>query len=378
MKRAAVVFALGSVGLAPLAGCRGKAAPDEILLGEYVSLTGTTATFGVSTDQGVRMALDEINAKGGIGGRLLRLRVEDDQSRPEEAATAATKLINQDRVVAVLGEISSGRSLAAAPICQAARVPMVSPSSTHPSVTQVGDYIFRVCFTDPFQGGVGARIARDIMKAQKAAILYDVRNEYSVGLKTVFVERFQAAGGRVVGEQSYGEGDSDFRAQLTQLKAAAPDVLYVPGYYTEVGLIARQARDLGFAAPLLGGDGWDSPKLTEIAAGALTGSYFSNHYAPDLPDPRVQAFVAEYRKRYGVVPDGLAALGYDAARVLGLAIERAGSTEGPRIRDALAAIKAFPGVTGEITIDGERNARKPAVVLRIEGDAYRYVTTIQP
>lgn len=358
--------------------CGPSPARDEIVLGEYVPLTGTTATFGISTDQAVRMALEEVNAAGGVGGRTVRLVVEDDQSKPDEAATAATKLIRQDRVVALLGEISSGRSLAAAPICQGARVPMLSPSSTHPKVTETGNYIFRVCFTDPFQGRVDAQIAWEIMKVKRAAVLYDVRNEYSVGLKTYFAQAFQGYGGQIVGAQSYSEGDSDFRAQLTQLKSKGPEVLYVPGYYTEVGLIARQAREMGISAPLLGGDGWDSPKLTEIGGDALEGSYFSNHYAPDLPNPRVQAFAAKYRRRYGSAPDSLAALGYDAARVLCDAIRRAGSTEGAKIRDALAATKDFPGVTGDITIDGGRNARKAAVVLRIEGRRFRYVTTIQP
>lgn len=373
--RALLAGLLAAAALLP--SCR-RSSGDEILIGEYGSLTGTTATFGQSTDNAIQMAFDEINAAGGLLGKKVKVLVEDDQSKPEEAATAVTKLINQNHVVAMLGEVSSSRSLAAAPICQANGVPMISPSSTNPRVTQVGDYIFRVCFIDPFQAEVGARIAWETLKLKKVAILSDVRNDYSVGLQTFFRQHFKQLGGEIVAEQSYSEGDSDFRAQLTQIKSANPEAIYVPGYYTEVATIARQARELGIAVPLIGGDGWDSPRLWEIGGEALNGCYFSNHYSVDDPAPAVQKFVADYRKRYNQTPDALAALGYDAARILADAITRAGATSGDRIRDALAATKSFQGVTGQITINAERNAVKPAVVLKIENGKFVYVDTIKP
>src|SRR6266498_6018074 len=264
----------------------------ESVIGEYGSLTGTTATFGQSTDNGIKLAFDEINAAGGLLGKKIKVLVEDDRSQPEEAATAATKLINQNHVVAMLGEVSSSRSLAAAPICQANRVPMVSPSSTNPRVTRIGDYIFRVCFIDSFAGGVMAKFTARSLKLKRVAVLTDVRNDYSVGLHTFFREEFRKLGGEIVAEQSYSEGDSDFHAQLTQIKSAAPEAIYIPGYYTEVGTIARQARELGIRVPLLGGDGWDSPKLWEIGGEALNGCYLANHYSVDDPSPAVQSFVA--------------------------------------------------------------------------------------
>jgi len=361
-------------------GCGKGRTTDEIRVGEYSSLTGTTATFGQSTHNAVTMAYDELNGAGGVLGRKIKVFVEDDQSKPEEAATAATKLINQNHVVALVGEVSSSRSLAAAPICQANGTPMVSPSSTNPRVTQTGDYIFRVCFIDPFQGGVMAKFAADTLKVKKVAILVDVRNDYSIGLQTFFRENFKRLGGQIVSEQSYSEGDSDFHAQLTQIKSANPEAIYVPGYYTEVGTIARQARELGIPStvPLMGGDGWDSPRLWEIGGEALNGCYFSNHYSTDNPSPVVQKFVKDYKDRYKQVPDALAALGYDAAKILADAMQRAGSTDGKKVRDALAATKDFQGVTGKITINSDRNAVKPAVVLKVENGKFVYSQTINP
>jgi branched-chain amino acid transport system substrate-binding protein len=372
------VAALLSAAFLSAAACGKRGAGDEISIGEYGSLTGTTATFGISTDNAIKMAFEEVNAAGGVIGKKLKLFVEDDQSKPEEAATAVTKLVNQNHVVALLGEVSSSRSLAAAPIAQAAEIPMVSPSSTNPRVTQVGDFIFRVCFTDPFQGAVMAKFANDTLKLKRVAILVDVRNDYSVGLQTFFRQNFKQLGGEVVAEQSYSEGDSDFHAQLTQIKAVNPDAIYVPGYYTEVGTIARQARELGITAPLLGGDGWDSPKLWEIGGEALNGSYFSNHYSTDDPSPVVQKFVSDYKKKYDALPDALAALGYDAAKILVDAISRAGSTDGVKVRDALAATKDFQGVTGTVTINKDRNAVKPAVILKVENGKFTLVETIKP
>jgi branched-chain amino acid transport system substrate-binding protein len=274
--------------------------------------------------------------------------------------------------------VSSSRSLAAAPICQSNKVPMVSPSSTNPRVTQVGDYIFRVCFIDPFQAPVMAKFAANTLKIKRVAILTDVRNDYSIGLQTFFRQSFKSLGGEIVAEQSYSEGDSDFRAQLTQIKAANPEAIYLPGYYTEAATIARQARELGITVPLMGGDGWDSPKLFEIGGAALDGCYISNHYSVDDPSPAIQKFVSEYKARYKDSPDALAALGYDAARILADAIKRAGSTDGEKVRDALKTVKDFAGVTGKITINSDRNAVKPAVVLKIEKGKFHYVETVNP
>jgi branched-chain amino acid transport system substrate-binding protein len=364
--------------LAASLSCGTKGSGNQILVGEYGSLTGGIATFGISTRNGSEMAFNEINQKGGILGKQVKLLVEDDQSKPEEAGTVVTKLINQDHVVAVIGHVASSHSLAAAPICQANQIPMVSPSSTNPRVTQVGNYIFRVCFIDPFQGAVMAKFAADTLKLKKVAILVDVRSDYSVGLQTFFRQQFRQLGGEIVAEQSYSQGDSDFRAQLTQIKSLNPEAIYVPGYYTEVGTIVHQARELGITVPFLGGDGWDSPKLWEIGGTSLNGCYFSDHYSTDDPNPAVQKFVSDYKAHYKEVPDALAALAYDAARILGDAITRAGSTDGAKVRDALAATKDFPGVTGSITINSDRNAVKPAVVLKVENGKYLLVETIQP
>jgi len=379
MRHRALNFALALVGTVGLASCSGGGGEsDEILIGEYGSLTGTTATFGISTRNGIDMAIDEVNAAGGVLGRQVRVIVEDDQGRPEEAQTVVTKLITSDRVVAVLGEVASSRTLAAAPVAQRYGIPMITPSSTNPAVTDVGDFIFRTCFIDPFQGLVMAKFASESLGLTNVAILRDIRNDYSVGLADVFEENFLAMGGTIVADQSYSEGDTDFSAQLTAIRATNPQAIFVPGYYTEVGLIARQAKSLGLDIPLLGGDGWDSPSLLEIGGEALEGSYFSNHYSVDDPSPAIQKFVTEYEARFGAKPDALAGLGFDAAMLLFDAMTRAGSTDPIAVRDALAQTRDFPGVTGTITLDENRNAVKPAVVLTIQGGQLAYVETINP
>lgn len=379
MKHRSCIQASLLLCIAALASCsRDQGQADEILIGEYGSLTGTTATFGISTMHGIEMALDEVNQSGGLLGKTVRVIVEDDQGRPEEAQTVVTKLITRNRVVALLGEVASSRTLAAAPVAQQMGIPMVSPSSTNPAVTEVGDFIFRVCFIDPFQGLVMAKFAAQSLQLTDVAVLRDIKNDYSVGLADVFVDNFVALGGTIVADEGYSEGDTDFSAQLTSIRARRPQAIFVPGYYTEVGLIARQAKSLGIEVPLLGGDGWDSPSLIEIGGAALEGSYFSNHYSVDDPSPAIQKFVGDYRARYGATPDALAGLGYDAAQILFDAIRRAGSTDPTAIRDALAQTKDFAGVTGVTTIDENRNAVKPAVVLQINDGKLAYVETINP
>jgi branched-chain amino acid transport system substrate-binding protein len=388
--------------LAALTACTGGGAdaPKEIVIGEYGSLTGTAATFGISTKEGIELATNEQNSKGGIGGVQIRVVVEDDQSKPEEAATAVSKLLSSDHPVAVLGEVSSSRSLAAAPLLQRAGVPMVTPSSTNEKVTQVGDFIFRVCFIDPFQGEAIAKFAYNDKAIRKAAILRDVKNDYSVGLAEVFTRSFTGMGGEIVGDEAYSEGDFDFKAQLSSLIAKSPDAMILTGYYTEVARIAVQARELGYAGIFLGGDGWDSETLVANGKEAILGAYYTNHYSVDDPDPAVQAFISKYEAVYHKKPDGLAALGYDAAKILYLSMEDVAkdpamaaafadrstvpATEGTRkaareaLRDRLARVENYPGVTGTITIDKDRNATKPAVVVEVTKDGPKFVSKIVP
>jgi branched-chain amino acid transport system substrate-binding protein len=356
------------------------AATDQntILIGEIGSLTGAQATFGISTRNGVELAVNEANAAGGVNGKKVAVRVYDDQGKPEEAANAATRLVTQDKVKVILGEVASTNSLAMAPKAQQAQVPMITPSSTNPKVTEVGDYVFRVCFIDPFQGFVMAKFAKEHLKAANAAILKDQKSDYSIGLSEVFTAKFTEMGGKIVSTEAYSQGDTDFRAQLTAIRSAKPDVIYVPGYYTDVGLIARQARELGIKSTLLGGDGWESEKLFELGGSAVEGSYYSNHYSAEDPSPVVQKFLAEYKKAYGGVPDSLAALGYDSARVAIEAMKKAPDLSGPAVRDAIAQTKNFPGVAGTISLDDKRNATKPAVVLEVTGGKLKYVATVSP
>ena len=360
-------------------GGSGSGNGGEILVGEYGSLTGAQATFGQSTHNGIMMAVDEINAAGGVNGRKIKVLTEDDQSKQEEAANAVTKLISQNNVVAVLGEVASSASIAAAPICQSNKVPMISPSSTNPEVTKKGDYIFRMCFTDDYQGSnLGTFVAKNLNK-KTAAILTDVKSDYSNGLAHFFEQQFVASGGKIVARQSYSNGDSDFRAQLTGVKAVNPDILFVPGYYTDIGQIASQSRDLGMTQPLVGGDGWESPKLIEIGGKALEGCFYSNHYFYGDPAPLVHTFVQKYKDRYGQTPDALAALGYDAMKVLGDALKRAKKIDGASIRDAIAETKNFGGVTGNITLGPDRNpVGKKLVIEQIENGQLKLYTTIEP
>ena len=339
----------------------------EILVGEYGSLTGAEATFGQSTHNAIMMAVDEVNAAGGVNGRKIKVITEDDQSKAEEAANAVSKLISQNSVIAVLGEVASSNSLAAAPICQSNKVPMITPSSTNPTVTEKGDYIFRMCFLDSYQGESMAKYLTGKLGIKTAAILIDNKSDYSTGLAGFFERAFIANGGRIVGKQSYAKGDNDFKSQLTAIRGTNPQVLYVPGYYNDIGQIAIQARDLGMKQPLVGGDGWESPKLLEIGGKALEGCFYSNHYFPGDPAPSVRDFVNKYKERYGQTPDALAALGYDTAKVLADAIRRAGKTDGPALRDAIAATKGFTGVTGSITLGPDRNpVGKKLVIVAVE------------
>lgn len=375
---ALAVLSLSLLGCPPKGEDAGGAGNNEIRVGEYGSLTGSTATFGKSTHEGIVIAVEEINAAGGVKGKKIRLFTEDDQSKPEEAANAVTKLISQNNVSVILGEVASSRSLAAAPICQQNGVPMITPSSTNPKVTEVGDHIFRVCLLDSFQGKAVAAFVVQELKFRRGAILIDVKNDYSVGLAQFFRENFVSLGGRIVASPSYSEGDSDFRSQLTAVKAQNPQFIFVPGYYTEAGQIALQARDLGMRMPIIGSDGWESPKLLEIGGRALEGAYYSNHYYAEDPSPAVQAFVQKYQQKFGAVPDSLAALAYDAAKVMAEAMARTANLDKKEIRDQIAATTGFQGVTGNITIGPDRNAVKSLVMLKVENQKLVLAAVVTP
>ncbi len=354
---------------------------DTIKVGVYGDLTGPTASFGQSTKNGVELAVAEINAAGGVNGKKIELVIEDDQGTPEKAKTVISKLISQDKVQAVIGEVASTNSLAAAPVAQEAKIPMISPSSTNPQVTEKGDYISRVCFIDPFQGSVMAKFAANTLKAKTAAIFGDVNSDYSKGLTTFFEQEFTKLGGKVIAKESYTQQDPDFKGQLTKIRQLNPDVIYIPGYYGQVGIIAKQARELGMNQPLLGGDGWDSPDLWKLGGDALKNAYISNHYSAENPAPEIQNFVKNYTAKFGAAPDSLAALAYDAAKVLADAIKRAGGAgDSAKLKDAINSTKNFAGVTGSITLDANRNAVKPAVVLELtpSESKFTYKETIYP
>lgn len=366
------------LALALLAALAARAQPT-IKLGEFASLTGKEAVFGQNVNKGTRLAIEEANAAGGVLGRKLELVTEDDQSKPGESATVVKKLISRDKVVAILGEITSGRTLEAAPVAQAAKIPLISPGATNVEVTTKGNYIFRVCFIDDFQGTVMAKFARESLKLKRVAILSSVSSAQSVGLAKYFRERFVAGGGTIAAEQKYGEGDKDFRAQLTAIKAAKPDAIAATGFYTEAALICKQARDLGLNIPIFGGDGWEAPELIEIGGKAVEGTYYASHYSSASTAPEVADFVKRYRARHnGETPDSMAPLAYDAVMILADALARAGSTDSAKLRAAFAATKDFPGVTGRTTIDPQRNATKSAVMLAVKNGQVAYVETIAP
>ncbi len=367
-----------SVVIAAAVGCTKKES-KEIVVGHFGTMTGGEASFGQSTDKGIRLALEEINAAGGVKGKQIKVITMDNQGKAEEAVSVVTRLIEQDKVMALIGEVASSRSIAAAPIAQAHKIPMISPASTNPKVTELGDYIFRVCFIDPFQGTVMAKFAAEDLKAKKVAILRDVKSDYSMGLADFFITKFKELGGEVVIDTSYSTGDIDFKAQLTEIKSKNPDAIFVPGYYQEVGLLARQAHQAGIKAPLLGGDGWDSAKLHEIGQKDIDGNYFSNHYSTESTDPVLVEFVKKFKAKYNnEVPDTMAALGYDAMKVLAKAMANTTDLTSEQIKTEIAKTKDHPGVTGKITINEQRNASKSAVVVQVDGPNYKFVKAVNP
>ena len=353
-------------------------AQTEIKIGEVDPLTGGVSQFGIGCHQGFVMAFEEINGEGGILGRKLELVTEDDQSKPGQSSTAVRKLITQDKVVAILGDATSSATLEAAPIAQNDKVPMITPTATNPRITEVGDFIFRVCFLDEFQGRVLAKFTREKLNAAKVVTLIDVKQDYSVDLAKFFKDEFTKQGGTISGEQSYSTGDTDFRAQLTSVRAAKPDAVYIPGYYQEVALIVKQGRQFGLTMPFVGCDGWANQALLTIGGKAVDGCYFTNHFSPEDPSPIVKKFVAKYQEKYGALPDTFSALGYDAARLLADAIKRAGSADSQGLRDTLAKTAGFAGVTGQISFDANRNASKPGLIVTVKDGRFEIAEKIAP
>ncbi len=347
-------------------GDGGGGAGDPIKIGHFASMTGAQATFGISTDRAIKLAIKERNAKGGVKGRKIELKTIDDAGKQSEASTAVTRLINDFGAVAILGEVASSLSMAGGPVAQKAKIPMISPSSTNPDVTSIGDYISRVCFLDDFQGWVVAKFASETLKAKKAAILYDQGQAYSSGLAKFFEQAWTEMGNTITVKAAYTGGNLEISSQLQQLVGSESDVIFLPGYYSDAATIIRKAREAGVKAVFIGGDGWDSEELSKIAGTALDGNYFANHYSPLEDRAEVKNFVENYKAEYKAEPDGLAALGYDAALLLFDAMERAKSLEGPDLRDAINATKNFQGVTGKFSIDAKRNAKKSAVIIGIK------------
>ena len=378
MKPAHFLIPAVAVLASALIGCK-SGGGDTIKVGEFASLTGKEATFGTSAHEGTLLAVEQINAAGGVLGKKLELLTEDDQTKAGEPANAVNKLISKDGVVAILGEVASSRSLEAAPICQQNKIPMISPASTNPTVTQQGDYIFRVCFNDTFQGGALANFASSTIQAKKVAILTDVKSDYSKGLAKSFKEKYTSNGGKVGIELDFNGGDKDFKGQLTAIKSDAPDAIFLPGYYNDVALICIQAKQLGLNIPIFGGDGWESESLLTIGKDAMEGHYFSTHCSPDQGNPEMASFVEAYKKRFnGKTPDAMAVLGYDSALVLADAIKRAGTTESAKLRDAIAATKDFNGASGKFYLNENRDAVKALVFIQIKGGKFTYNASVNP
>ncbi len=368
-----------------LAGCGKGADSNSIKIGLLNEMTGGNATFGTSAANGAKMAFKEINAKGGVLGKQILAVIADNKSEPSESANAMTKLATQDNVVAVTGVFASSNAIAASSVAEATKTPFLAVGATNPKVTvdektkKVKDYTFRVCFIDPFQGTVGANFVLNTLKLKKAAIMVDNSSDYSKGLAAFFKESFTKGGGSILSEEAYLQKDQDFKAVLTKLKSLNPEVIYVPGYYEEVGKIVKQAREMGIVAPIIGGDGWDSPKLVELgSAPALNNTFFTNHYSVDDNSPASKAFVEAYKKEYGQNPDALAVLGYDAAKLLIDAIQRANSLDKGKIQAALASTKAYPAITGATTLNASHDAVKSAVIIEMKDGKQIYKATVKP
>jgi len=354
----------------------------DIRLGVNAELTGSKPTVGDSCKKAAELIAAQVNQAGGlkVGDKKLQVKlfIEDNEDKAESAAAAAQKLISQNNVLAVIGPNASGNAIPAARICEDSQVIMITPWSTNPKTTESKKFVFRACFIDDFQGQVMAKFARTNLKAQTAAVLYDVASEYNKGIAEFFKKFFEAAGGKVTAFQSYSTGDKDFSSQLTAIKAANPQVLFLPNYYNEVPLQVKQARAQGLTLPIIGSDSWGSQELLTLAGKDLEGAYFSTHYAPDIATPQAKKFISEYEAKYGKKPDDVAALTYDAAQLLFQAVSQAASTDRLKVRDALAAVKEFEGVTGKMTFKDTGDPVKSAVILQVKDGKFAYFTSVQP
>lgn len=364
MNRTLAALAAGALGLSLLAGCSGKPATQgggadgsaaTIKIGVNYELSGNVASYGTASVDGIEMAADELNAAGGINGKKIQLIKYDDKSETSEATALATKLMTQDKVVTVIGPAVSSGMKAQTPIATKNQIPIISGSATADDLTvtngKVNDFVFRTCFNDSFQGTAMANYSAKKFNAKTAAVLKDTSSDYAKGLAEAFDKTFTAGGGKIVATEAYVAKQTDFNAVLTKLKGQSFDVLYLPGYYEEVGLIVAQARKLGITAPILGGDGYDSPKLAELAGAGLTDVYFSNHYSSEDKDPKVTKFIEAFKAKYKKDPNAFNALGYDTMMMVADAIKRSKDVTGPSIKDALVATKDLAGVTGTITVD---------------------------
>lgn len=363
---------------ASVSGCP-KKTDDEITVGAYLSLSGADSTFGIDTREGIELAVTQVNAKGGVKGKKIRVLYEDTKSTTQESSQKVMQLVDRDRVVAILGEAASGRSLAGGLVANTKGVPMITPSATAVEVTKDREWVFRACFTDAQQGRGAARLVRTQLKRQRVAVFYAAQNTYSSGLAKTFIETLRALGGDVVLEKAYPNGETSYRTYLAAIRDAKPDAIFVPNYYSEMVLVARQAKELGIPGNLfVGGDAWDSTNLLEGAGVELEGAYFTNHYAPDVPWPNAKAFLGAFEARFHKAPSGGAAQGYDAANMLFEAMTRAPQIERRAIRDALATTKGLQGATGTMTVDADRNVEKPIVVVQIREKQFRYAGEVEP
>lgn len=376
-----LLFTFIIIGL--LSGC-GNSATKDIKIGMVYELTGNTASFGTSAANGAKLAFKEINAHGGVLGKQIQIITADNKGEPSESANAMTKLINQDRVVAITGFTVSSCGIAGSTVSEDFKIPFVAAATVNPKVTvdersgKVKDYTFRACFIDSFQGSVGANFAFNSLKKVRAAILIDSSSDYSKGMAQIFKSAFTDKGGKIIAEESYLQKDQDYKAILTKIKATNPELLYVPGYYDDVGKIVKQARELGITIPILGGDAWDSPTLVELAGSqALNNTYFTNFYSVEDKNPRSNNFAEAYKQEYGQIPDSMAAMGYDAAYLLADAIQRANSTEASKIREALAATKNFNSVSGDMSLNDSHDAIRSVVIIEMKEGKQVYKETIK-
>ncbi len=369
--------ALAIVTLVIATGTGCSKSSNDIPVGAYLSLSGSDSTFGIDTRDGIELARQEVNEKGGIKGRKVNVIYEDDKSTSQEASNKVRQLIDRDKVIAILGEVASSRSLAGGLIANTKKVPMVTPSSTAVEVTKDREYVFRTCFTDAQQGDVAARFVFDTLKKKNVGLFYVAQDNYSAGLAKSFKESLQKLGGTIVVEKGYQSKETQFTTLLSDLKASKPEVIFVPVYYNDMVQIARQAKQLGMPGSMfIGGDGWDSSDLIEGAGEALEGAYFTNHYAPDVPWPNSQAFLKSFKGKYNHEPSSLSAQGYDAARLLFDAMGRATELTPEAVKTALVQTKDFAGATGTLTIDKDHNANKPIVIVQIKAKKFTYASQL--